>query len=72
MPDLIHVHYATTGESTSINPLGMREMQARAYVARDAQYLPLKAPPAASHGHGALRLSKLTDGLAEFGGRLNR
>ena len=24
MPDLIHVHYATTGESSSINPLGMR------------------------------------------------
>ena len=46
MPDLIHVNYSTTGESTSINPLGMREMQARAFAARNAQYLLLKAPPA--------------------------
>ncbi|MBK8092974.1 MAG: ATP-dependent helicase [Verrucomicrobiaceae bacterium] len=46
MPDLIHVHYATTGESTSTDAMGMREMQARAYAARVAQYLLLKAPPA--------------------------
>lgn len=46
MPDLIHVHYATTGESTSTDAMGMREMQARAYAARAAQYLLLKAPPA--------------------------
>lgn len=46
MPDLIHVQYATTGESTSTNAMGMREMQARAYTARAAQYLLLKAPPA--------------------------
>ncbi|HAL70269.1 MAG TPA: ATP-dependent helicase [Verrucomicrobiales bacterium] len=46
MPDLIHVQYATTGASTSIDALGMREMQARAYTAREAQYLLLKAPPA--------------------------
>lgn len=46
MPDLIHVHYASTGESTSTNALGMREMQARAYAARASHYLLLKAPPA--------------------------
>lgn len=46
MPDLIHVHYASTGESTSTDAMGMREMQARAYAARTAQYLLLKAPPA--------------------------
>ena len=46
MPDLIEVHYAATGESTSINSSGMREMQARAYAARSAKYLLLKAPPA--------------------------
>jgi hypothetical protein len=46
MPDLIHVNYATTGESTSTDALGMREMQARAYAARASQYLLLKAPPA--------------------------
>jgi superfamily II DNA or RNA helicase len=46
MPDLITVHYETTGKSTSIDSLGMREMQARAYAARSNQYLLLKAPPA--------------------------
>lgn len=46
MPDLIHVHYAATGASTSTDALGMREMQARAYAARTSQYLLLKAPPA--------------------------
>jgi hypothetical protein len=46
MPDLVRVEYAQTGESTKINHLGMREMQERAYSARDAQYLLLKAPPA--------------------------
>ena len=46
MPDLIHVHYSTTGESTSTDALGMREMQARAFSARASQYLLLKAPPA--------------------------
>lgn len=46
MPDLIHVHYAATGASASTDALGMREMQARAYAARDSQYLLLKAPPA--------------------------
>ena len=46
MPDLIYVQYAATGQSTSTDALGMREMQARAYAARAAQYLLLKAPPA--------------------------
>lgn len=46
MPDIVHVTYAQTGESSKINALGMREMQEKAYQARDAQYLLLKAPPA--------------------------
>ena len=46
MPDLINVQYAQTGKSTNTDALGMREMQARAYAARDAQYLLLKSPPA--------------------------
>ena len=46
MPDLIHVNYAQTGSSATTNPHGMRAMQAKAYQARDAQYLLLKAPPA--------------------------
>ncbi len=46
MPDIVHVTYAQTGQSSRINSLGMREMQEKAYQARDAQYLLLKAPPA--------------------------
>ena len=46
MPNLVEVTYAQTGESKSINEFGMRAMQSRAYDARDAEYLLLKAPPA--------------------------
>ena len=46
MPNIVEVNYEQTGESTKINKMGMREMQERAYQARDAQYLLLKAPPA--------------------------
>jgi superfamily II DNA or RNA helicase len=46
MPNLIDVTYARTGESTSTNTMGMRAMQARAYEARNSQYLLIKAPPA--------------------------
>jgi len=46
MPNLVEVNYAQTKESTKINELGMRDMQAKAYEARDVQYLLLKAPPA--------------------------
>ena len=46
MPNIVDVTYAQTGESTKTNTMGMREMQERAYSARAAQYLLLKAPPA--------------------------
>ena len=46
MPDLIKVEYGQTGKSKKTNALGMREMQERAYNARTAQYLLIKAPPA--------------------------
>ncbi|MFD0837109.1 DEAD/DEAH box helicase [Mariniflexile aquimaris] len=46
MPDIVNVKYQQTGKSKSINELGMREMQARAFEARTAQYLLIKAPPA--------------------------
>ncbi len=46
MPDIVNVKYHQTGKSKSTNELGMREMQARAYEARSAQYLLIKAPPA--------------------------
>lgn len=46
MPNLIDVKYSQTGQSKKTNELGMREMQERAYNARTAQYLLIKAPPA--------------------------
>jgi superfamily II DNA or RNA helicase len=46
MPNIYDVNYQRTGRSTKINAQGMREMQERAYSARDAQYLLIKAPPA--------------------------
>lgn len=44
--NLVEVEYARTGKSKSTDELGMREMQAKAYKARSAQYILLKAPPA--------------------------
>jgi hypothetical protein len=55
MPDLVHVTYAQTGKSSQTNNLGMREMQEKAFQARDAQYFLLKAPPAS----GDSRLGEL-------------
>lgn len=46
MPNIVEVTYAQTGQSTSTNKYGMRDMQDRAFEARNAQYLLLKAPPA--------------------------
>lgn len=46
MPDLVKVEYNKTGKSKKTNALGMREMQERAFNARTAQYLLIKAPPA--------------------------
>ena len=46
MLNIIDVTYAQSGKSIQINEFGMRDMQEKAYAARDAQYLLLKAPPA--------------------------
>ena len=46
MPNLVRVSYRHTGASTNTDALGMREMQAKAFAARESQYLLLKAPPA--------------------------
>ncbi len=57
MPDLIHVHYAQTGKSASTDAYGMREMQARAFAARSAPYLLLKAPPASGKSRALMFLA---------------
>lgn len=56
MPDIVSVSYAQTGQSTAINNMGMREMQARAFESRNAQYLLLKAPPASGKSRALMFL----------------
>ncbi len=57
MTDILTVRYAQTGKSTTPNAMGMREMQARAYEKRDAQYLLLKAPPASGKSRALMFLA---------------
>jgi superfamily II DNA or RNA helicase len=57
VPNIVEVAYAQTGESTTINNQGMREMQVRAYEARDSQYLLLKAPPASGKSRALMFLA---------------
>ena len=56
MPDIVNVSYAQTGQSTATDSMGMREMQARAFEARNAQYLLLKAPPASGKSRALMFL----------------
>ena len=46
MADFVTVNYEQTGASQSTNQYGMRAMQARAFDARNSQFLLVKAPPA--------------------------
>lgn len=43
MPDIVKVEYNQTGQSTSTDEMGMREMQAKAYSVKDNEYILLKA-----------------------------
>ncbi|WP_373397964.1 DEAD/DEAH box helicase family protein [Algoriphagus halophilus] len=63
MPNIVEVQYHQTGKSTVTNTYGMRDMQAKAFEARDAQYLLLKAPPASGKSRALmfLGLDKLTN-----------
>ena len=44
--NVVSVSYHQTGESTTTNELGMRDMQERVYEKRNSKYLLVKAPPA--------------------------
>lgn len=57
MTEIVKIQYQQTGQSSKLNPLGMREMQAKAYEARDAQYLLLKAPPASGKSRALMFLA---------------
>lgn len=56
MPDIVSVEYQQTGNSTSTNPFGMREMQERAFDYRDEQYILLKSPPASGKSRALMFL----------------
>ena len=57
MPDIVHVTYGQTGQSSKTNLMGMRDMQEKAYQSRDAQYLLLKAPPASGKSRALMFLA---------------
>ena len=57
MTDILTARYARTGKSSAHNPLGMREMQARAYEQRNEQYLLIKAPPASGKSRALMFLA---------------
>lgn len=57
MPDVIRVEYGQTGASTAVDAMGMREMQRRAFAARDSQYLLLKAPPASGKSRALMYIA---------------
>lgn len=46
MENIVEIKYDQTAQSSNTNELGMREMQAKVYKAKDEQYLLVKAPPA--------------------------
>jgi Rad3-related DNA helicase len=55
MPNLIS-HVCGT-KPAGVNAMGMREMQARAYDARNSQYLLLKAPPASGKSRALMYIA---------------
>lgn len=40
--NIVDIHYQQTGEASATNELGMREMQVKAYEARDKRFLLIK------------------------------
>ncbi len=44
--NIVDIKYQQTGTSSNTNSFGMREMQAKAYEARNQRFLLIKAPPA--------------------------
>jgi hypothetical protein len=65
MSDFVNVVYAQTGASQTTNDQGMRAMQAKAFDARNAQYLLVKAPPASGKSRALMYIG--LDKLANQG-----
>ena len=56
MTNFVDVTYQQTGKSLETDQYGMREMQKRAFAARNSQYLLLKAPPASGKSRALMFL----------------
>lgn len=63
--DFVDIHYQQSGQSTNTDRLGMREMQAKAYEARNKKYLLIKAPPASGKSRALMYIA--LDKLANQG-----
>ena len=55
--ELLNQTYAQTGNSTTMNDMGMREMQSRAFAKRQSQYLLIKSPPASGKSRAMMFLA---------------
>lgn len=62
---IVDISYQQTGTATSVNSLGMREMQAMAYEARNERFLLIKAPPASGKSRALMYIA--LDKLANQG-----
>ena len=62
---IVDIRYQQTGEASATNELGMREMQAKAYAARDKRFLLIKAPPASGKSRALMFIA--LDKLAHQG-----
>lgn len=63
--NIVNINYQQTGASSAINALGMREMQAKAYEARNQRFLLIKAPPASGKSRALMFIA--LDKLANQG-----
>ena len=63
--EIVNIQYEQTGRSSATNELGMREMQAKAYAARDIRFLLIKAPPASGKSRALMFIA--LDKLAHQG-----
>lgn len=55
--NIVEVEYDRTRQSTTINIMGMREMQQKAFEKRLSQYLILKAPPASGKSRALMYIA---------------
>ena len=63
--EIVDIKYLHTGRSSAVNELGMREMQAKAYEARNKRFLLIKAPPASGKSRALMFIA--LDKLAHQG-----